>query len=629
MMRLPAPARWSVLLCCLGVSSSWAQPSEDVPQPPPDLEESYRERTQLQQVVGDSAIPPVRDRQFGPRIHVRAIRFEQLPVFPDQGITNEAVQQLAEKLRRRYSREDEVQAGGFTRTELEELAVQLDEIGARDNPDALTPERLDELVTTLRRQQQERGLSYGDLEEIANQITRFYRERGMILAKAYIPAQQVENGVVTFSVLEGRLGEVIVQGNKRYDADQLKAAFTAQQGEAVDSRAVEETLYLLNDFPGLTTYGFFSAGSEPGTTDLNLQVRQERPWRFALRGDNYGSRFTGDERLFAMFDWFNPLGIGDQLSVGWLQSRSPVNSELGIFEYSLPISARTRLSVSYDHNEFNLDDTDEALRLLDISGVNSNLAVGVDHQLVRSRARNLAVGASVTDKKTTLDALVELPNTDEHVRGLDLRLNADMLSDRYRLLNMAALTLQYGDFVNEVAAGRDDKFYKLALDTSSLKFMQLPFTDYDTRLLLRSRWHYTESALPAFEQLSLGGAQGVRAFTVSDFSADSAAQLSLEWYLPLPQRWNLEFAGTTLNDLIQVGLFTDAAYGVQNSFQVDENDKWVFLSGSGILFKFTWRDWFSSQLSFAVPSSSKSNLESVGDDAESVQTFLDFTWIVQ
>ena len=87
MMRLPTPARWSVLLCCLGVSSSWAQPSQDVPQPAPDLEQGYRERTQLQQVVGDSAIPPVRDRQFGPRIHVRSIRFEQLPVFPEQGIT--------------------------------------------------------------------------------------------------------------------------------------------------------------------------------------------------------------------------------------------------------------------------------------------------------------------------------------------------------------------------------------------------------------------------------------------------------------------------------------------------------------------------------------------------------------
>jgi hemolysin activation/secretion protein len=129
--------------------------------------------------------------------------------------------------------------------------------------------------------------------------------------------------------------------------------------------------------------------------------------------------------------------------------------------------------------------------------------------------------------------------------------------------------------------------------------------------------------------LSLGGAQGVRAFTVSDFSADSAALLSLEWYLPLPERWNPAFAGTTLNDVLQFGLFTDAAYGVQNSFQSDESDKWALLTGSGILFKLAWSDWFSSQLSFAVPSSSKSNLEGTGDKAESVQTFLDFTWVWQ
>jgi hemolysin activation/secretion protein len=607
------------------------QQSTDVPTSAPDLKQTYQQRSEPQQVLGTSAIPPVRERQLGPRIPVTAIRFENLPEYPEHGITAAAITALTEKLRRHYTHEDEVFASGFTRAELEELAAQLQKMGAREHPQALSGEQLNELVGTLQRQRRERGLSYADLEDIANHITRFYREHGLILAKAYIPAQDVANGVVTFHVLEGRLGKVAVSGNKRYSEQRLRAPFKDQLGKAVDSRNIEQTLYLLNDYPGLNTYGFFSAGSAPGTTDLHLQVRKEQPWRFTLRGDNYGSRFTGDQRLFGMFDWFNPLGIGDRLSVGWLQSRSPVNSRLQVFNYSLPVAGpRTRFSVAYDHNDFSLDNRTEALRLLDIAGTNTNLSFALDHQLLRSRATNLAVGATLSDKKTELDALITLPNANEHVRALELRVNADHLSDRYRLLNMAVFGLQYGKFVEAVAAGRPEDYYKLSLDTSSLMFVPIPYTGFDTRLLVRTQLRYSDAALPAFEQLSLGGADGVRAFTVSDFSADSVAHLSIEWYVPLPAAWNATLPnGSTLNDLLQVGLFSDTAYGVQNSYQKAVTDKWSYLSGYGLVFKFSWSDWFSSQLSLAHPDSSKSNLPGVGDDAKSLQSFLSFTWVLQ
>lgn len=616
--RLPA-----LMFFCWSTTALWAQPSPDVPANAPDPERSYDERTQPQQVLGDDTIPPVRDRQIGPRIAVTAIRFDQLPVYPERGITNEAVTELVERLRRHYTHEDELFASGFTRGELEELAKQLQEMGASDNPDTLGGEQVTQLVETLRRQKRERGLSYADLDDIANQITRFYREHGLILAKAYIPAQKVENGTITFSVLEGKLGNVAVAGNKKYSEQTLTEPFKPQIGQAVDSRRIEETLYLLNDFPGLNTYGFFSAGNTPGTTDLNLQVRQEKPLRFTLRGDNYGSRFTGDQRLFGMLDWFNPLGIGDQLSLGWLQSRSPVSSRLGVFNYSLPVfSPRTRLSISYDHNDFSFDRSSEELRILGVSGTNTNFTLALEHQLLRSRASNLSVGVAVADKKTTLDSLFDLPGADEHVRSVEFRLNADHLSDRYRLLNMGALALQYGKFQNEVMEGRDDQYYKLALDTSSLKFMKLPYTDIDTRLLLRTKWRYSKSALPAFEQLSLGGADGVRAFTVSDFSADTATQITAEWYWPLP-------GGAKVNELFQFGVFNDTAYGVQNSVTGADSDKWAYFSGFGVLLKFAWNDWFSAQFSVAHPSSSKSNLEGAGENAKSAQSFLSFTWVLE
>lgn len=626
-----AVASTLVLFCSLTGTARAQSQSSDIPSTAPDISQTYQQRTH-QRLLGNSSIPPVRDRQPGPRIDVDAIRFDHLPVYPDRGITAAKVRALAERLRRHYTHEDHLfYDSGFTRADLEELATHLRRMGLGLHSDQLTLRQLRQLDALLKRQRRNRELSYADLEDIAHQITRFYRQHGLILARAYIPAQTVKDGVVTFSVLEGRLGRVLVAGNKHYSKKMLTAPFKDQMGKAVDSHNIEQTMYLLNDYPGLTTYGFFTAGKKPGTTDLNLQVRKEQPWQFTLRGDNYGSRFTGDQRMFGKLDLFNPLGIGDQFSIGWLQSRSPVNSRLGMASYSLPLfGPRTRLSLSYNRNTFSLDNSTPALRLLHISGTNTELELALDRQLLRSRASNLAVGVTLSDKKTTLNSLVAVPDASEHARAIELRVNGDHLSDRYRLLDMAAFSVQYGNLVGAVAAGRPDHYYKLSLETSSLKFVTLPFTHFDTRLLLHTRAVYADTQLPAFEQLSLGGADGVRAFTVSDFSADRAAVASLEWYVPMPSALNPSLPnGMTLNDVLQVGVFADAGYGVQKSYQSAVSDKWAYLSGYGLVFKFSWSDWFSSELSVAHPDTAESNLSGVGDGAKKLQSFLSFTWTLQ
>src|SRR5690554_5321099 len=52
-----------------------------------------------------------------------------------------------------------------------------------------------------------RTVSLGKLQTGANRITRLYRERGYPLTRAYVPAQEIDAGVVQIAVLEGRYGE--------------------------------------------------------------------------------------------------------------------------------------------------------------------------------------------------------------------------------------------------------------------------------------------------------------------------------------------------------------------------------------------------------------------------------------
>jgi len=53
-----------------------------------------------------------------------------------------------------------------------------------------------------------RQLSLGDLRALADRISARYAEAGLPLARAFVPPQSVENGVVVIRVLEGKPGAV-------------------------------------------------------------------------------------------------------------------------------------------------------------------------------------------------------------------------------------------------------------------------------------------------------------------------------------------------------------------------------------------------------------------------------------
>jgi hemolysin activation/secretion protein len=59
-------------------------------------------------------------------------------------------------------------------------------------------------------------LDLSELEKLAQTITEEYQRRGYTLARAYVPEQEVINGVVEIAVLEGRVGQIDVKGNKNY-----------------------------------------------------------------------------------------------------------------------------------------------------------------------------------------------------------------------------------------------------------------------------------------------------------------------------------------------------------------------------------------------------------------------------
>ncbi len=608
-----------------------------------DLTKEFYQRTvEANEPKLETEIPTQNLRNDGPRILVKKFEFVRLVEFPEAGITRAEVATLAEKLRRRYMKEDEIFASGYTRTDLEELADYLNEVEALNNAKNLSGKHLQQLINMMRKQNAERGVSYDDLEEITNELTAYYRKQGLFLAQVQIPAQEVADGIISLTVREGILGQVAVEDNQGYSIKQLTQPFKHNIGELVRHTEVEEGLYLLNDLPGLNVTGYFLAGDNPGETALNLKVREEDSWNMTIRADNHGSAFTGDNRILTFFEWYNPTGNGDALTISYLKSNSVENfdddfgSDLGQFQYSIPMfGPRTRFEISAVYNEFKLadqGDKDNIINQLKIQGVNKTYSLSLDHKFYRSRAFNMSAAVSITDKETELEAIIEI-GTGEHVRGGEVVFYIDGLGQSVQMLNMLNFKVQFGEHQNEVDEARGKDFYKFALDTNSLFFVPIPFIDSSSRLILKGRVQYSKEALPTLEQLSLGGASGVRAYNVRDFSGDQAALLSAEWYFNMPEVINFSvWGGKRLNEVLQIGLIADVGYGSLNSYEADTTDDWAALAGAGLTFKLSWDDLFAAQISVSHPMMSKSSegLNSseatFADQAKSAQVYADFSF---
>lgn len=84
--------------------------------------------------------------------------------------------------------------------------------------EVLTSDYLKKLVSDYTNKE----LFLRQLQEVCAIITKEYHRLGYFLAKAYLPAQEIKEGVVLITIMEGQLGEIKVRGNKWYKKDFIK-----------------------------------------------------------------------------------------------------------------------------------------------------------------------------------------------------------------------------------------------------------------------------------------------------------------------------------------------------------------------------------------------------------------------
>jgi len=420
-------------------------------------------------------------------------------------------------------------------------------------------------------------------ETLTRSISRFYRERGFFLARAYIPEQKVNDGVVTINIVEGFLDQVVFLGNQRYSDDQLNDLFDDLIGEPVFLEDIERALFIANDFPGLEASALFGPGLKPGSAAIQLNTREDPSSGF-LSWDNYGSIYTGEQRLWGNYRVNNLFGQADLVNTNFVYTLDPQNSLYFDVSYQQPVLNNDFLAGGgYSFNTF---DVGGNLADLEINGESSILNGYMTYIYRRKRTERMSATLDLSLKSAESKVIDTLDSRDKLtvLSGQALYQGTSWSSaGAYQQLSVT-LSLGLADILGAMDSDGDGlsgrtggsgnraggDFIKINIDYLYLRRIAA-LQSLSFRFSLQS----SSDLLTSLEQFSLGGPDTVRAYPVAEALMDDAWLISVEWRADASP----DIPQTFLNGLQYLAFF-DYAKGSLND-PLNNDIASVALSGIG------------------------------------------------
>lgn len=392
-------------------------------------------------------------------------------------------------------------------------------------------------------------MTLSSLQKVGALITEAYQKKGYLIAKAYVPEQEITDGLVRIDILEGTIGEVKVQGShKYYSTDFIKKHFDPIIKEkALNQNALERALLVLNEYPKLNVQATLQQGETPGTTDILVTAKNSMPINLTLDYNNFGSKYTSRDRFGATFDIGNFLKEGAILSIRGLSGDDPGDMIFGRGSYSIPLNTLgTRLAVYYARGDF---DVGEEFAVLDMKGKIESYGFSLTHPFIKKRLQSLTgeFGFDVKDTKQYL--LSDLSSYDKirSVRAGATYEQTGAVGRTYLSLFVTrGLGHVLGGMENDAAftsrPGADNSFTRLNIDVIRLqRFNPCLF------LILKGSGQISPDSLVAGEQISIGGADSVRGFVPGEYSGDYGYSLTAE----------LRVAPLVNKEIFQLAFFMD------------------------------------------------------------------------
>lgn len=421
-----------------------------------------------------------------------------------------------------------------------------------------------------------RPLTLGEIQARADRLTARYKDRGYVVARALVPAQDVRDGVVEIRVLEGRYGRIDIRNATELSEKRIRAVLgdSVREDQLVHGPSLERSVLLLSDLAGIQPRATLQPGESAGLTDLVLELAAGSALEADASVDNFGSRFLGRNRLLAGITLNSPLDIGDRASVRLATSGERLLSLRVAYEAPLGGSGlRAGPYVSRTTYELGAD-----FAALQASGTALSFGLAANYPIVRSSKLNLRAlaGAEARRLEDRIGATATVNNKRAAVLqfGLSGEARDDFLAGGITALQLLAtsgeLRIRTPDLATTDAAGARTQGHYGKLVAS---FSRVQGLSEAWRLSLAYTAQWASRNLDSSEKMSVGGTAGVRAYPAGEAAGDDVQLLQAE----------LRHAGWALLDgQLSPFLFLDAARSRLNHTPFAEGANVRKLRGWGV-----------------------------------------------
>ena len=431
-------------------------------------------------------------------------------------------------------------------------------------------------------------MTFNDMLTVSQAITDYYRAHGYMTTIAYLPTQNITEGIVRIDVMEGAYGNISFDNTSELLTSRAKGlTHSAHKDRVINKHELDRLLLILNDIPGVKGHAFLSPSASRGEADTVFKLTTTETNGGFIYADNFGNHYTGRNRIGALYHWNNLSHVGDQLQLGYMHSTQYNDLQNYSIKYELPVfNYGTFASLEYYRTDYELG---EKYRPLHAYGKSDTFRLATRTPLKRTLDNNLYFRFNVG--YTRLTDRIGFWNTDskKHLYGIRFGLDGDYrtkwFASSYKVMHTIGRAVMDTTYAKDGdVLGTEGGYQKTNFDFYYIQKINNTLTAHLT-LSGQKSWNNLDSS----EKFFIAGYNGVRAFPQGEASGDDGFFGSLELRQALG---NSNFKLAAFYDVGWVNMVHDNPFG---------NSESRYLQGAGLgLIYQQPGDWYA-RIDYAMP----------------------------
>jgi len=386
-----------------------------------------------------------------------------------------------------------------------------------------------------------------EINKVIENISKAYVENDYFTSRAYLPEQNVADGILKIALYEGRVGKISVENNKWTRSSYITNRIDTKEGDLFKLRALEKQVITFNNYNDVKLNVKIKPGEEVGTTDVAIKTDDKLPFHVTGVFDNMGRENIGVLRGGAILSADSLFGYRDKFAAGGYFGK---HSQVVFSDYNIPVNKKgTRVGASFAYNHVAIKNG--PFKDFGITGKTFAYTGYVSHPIIQKPNMSLNSYTAGNVKLTSTDASdITLYKTHSYsgTQGINARWDTP---------KGIWLTGHYGTVGYFDSQGLNRVFFKYEGNGVRLH-------DFGHGIIgefrVAGQWSPTDK-LPWIEQYQTGGMSSIRGYSEGVLIGRSGYNTTAEIITPipfLPKKLGTEKIGYIKpRDIVKFAVFVD------------------------------------------------------------------------